>query len=43
MKIVIVTGVAGGIGKASALLLAQNGYYIPFGGYFIMRGSETAV
>ncbi|MBR6765473.1 MAG: SDR family NAD(P)-dependent oxidoreductase, partial [Clostridia bacterium] len=28
MKIVIVTGVAGGIGKASALLLAQNGYTI---------------
>ncbi len=28
MKIAIVTGVAGGIGKASALLLAQNGYAV---------------
>ena len=28
MKIAIVTGVAGGIGKASALLLAKNGYAI---------------
>ena len=28
MKIAIVTGVAGGIGKASALLLAENGYHI---------------
>lgn len=28
MKVAIVTGVAGGIGKASALLLAQNGYTI---------------
>ena len=28
MKIAIVTGVVGGIGKASALLLAKNGYKI---------------
>ena len=28
MKVAIVTGVAGGIGKASALLLAKNGYKI---------------
>lgn len=28
MKIAIVTGVAGGIGKASALLLAKNGYTV---------------
>ena len=28
MKVAIVTGVAGGIGKASALLLAKNGYQI---------------
>jgi len=28
MKVAIVTGVAGGIGKASALLLAENGYAI---------------
>lgn len=28
MKIAIVTGVAGGIGKASALMLAQKGYHI---------------
>ena len=28
MKIAIVTGVAGGIGKASALLLAKNGYAV---------------
>ena len=28
MKVAIVTGVAGGIGKASALLLAKNGYHI---------------
>ena len=28
MKIAIVTGVAGGIGKSSALMLAKNGYHI---------------
>ncbi|MBE6629767.1 MAG: 3-ketoacyl-ACP reductase [Ruminococcaceae bacterium] len=28
MKVAIVTGVAGGIGKASAILLAQNGYRV---------------
>ena len=28
MKVAIVTGVAGGIGKASAILLAKNGYRV---------------
>ena len=30
MKIAIITGVAGGIGKASALALAKKGYTIVF-------------
>ena len=28
MKVAIITGAAGGIGKASAVLLAKNGYYV---------------
>ena len=28
MKVAVVTGIAGGIGKASALLLAERGYAV---------------